>query len=194
MKKIQTIVAIAILLTGSAFAGGKKDKNSADWLNAPTPDGSPTLGETRDWLAKVLVEYSGHGGPTDFEWTTGASIDNTCHLSWTTDVYDGNSPHPRRGSRYSLPLGAVTDVSIADSKIMIATGDVAAIAHDSPWLHQNGNQSSAYINLMPDFHPANNTVVVPLNEIAPRIQKALQHAVDLCKSVYQQPAQTKEPF
>jgi hypothetical protein len=57
MKKSLTVLAIVILLALSAFAGKKKD--STDWLNAPTPDGSPTLKETSDWLAKTLQDYGG---------------------------------------------------------------------------------------------------------------------------------------
>ena len=36
------ILTMAVLLPISALGGKKKQKDSTDWLNAPTPDGSPT--------------------------------------------------------------------------------------------------------------------------------------------------------
>lgn len=101
MKKTGIFLTLAILLPLSAFAGRKKQppqpestqqqQDGTDWLNAPTPDGSPTLKETSDWLARTLQDYGGYypncGSPGPclgyFPALSGVGIDNTCTFRWT---------------------------------------------------------------------------------------------------------------
>jgi hypothetical protein len=52
-----------------------------------------------------------------------------------------------------------------------------------------------------DIYIGNNPHVTPgaplpedIDQMAPRIQKALQHAVDLCRGTFNAPAQSKQPF
>src|SRR5271168_4417284 len=78
MKNIFMILFVVTLLVvaslGQQTAPLQADVN---WLDAPTPDGSPTLRETSDWLGKTLSLYGGfhdvNGGSTS---TWGKMTDN----------------------------------------------------------------------------------------------------------------------
>jgi hypothetical protein len=187
-KWITAISAIAMFLPLLAMAGRRKD--TIDRLNAPTSDGSPTLKQTGDWLAKTLADY---GGENDSP-TCGLAIDNSCTLHWS----DGKG----RGSEsFSVPLGAVTSVEIVPQNwnggdrwldLTIRTGNVAAIRQDGT----SFAEAQTWFVLgrrMPAAKPSESLPQVP-DQMAPRIQTALQHAVSLCQNTYQSPSQPDNLF
>jgi len=196
VKKTGIILMLAILLPLSAFADKKKrpPQDNTDWLNAPTPDGSPTLKQTSDWLASVIGDYGNYeccGFP--FGRIVDVGIDNQCTFQWR-EVSD-STKHPLY-MNFSVPLGAVTSVEIQDNngatQIWIRTGDIGAIRGSGQAVSATpivGIDLTRIQHLKPDV-PVPQTA----QEMAPRIQKALQHAVDLCRSTHQEPAQSNEPF
>ena len=207
MKKTGMILALAILLPLSAFAGKKKQppQPDTDWLNAPTPDGSPTLKETSDWLAKTLQDYGGYhphcGSPGpclgSFPVLSDVGIDNTCTFRWTEET---NASRDAIYS-YAVPLGAVTEITVAPTddglapNLTIKTGQVTAISAGERVNKTHEALASAGFDLYGTPPPKLNAPAPESKErMAPRIQKALQHAVDLCRSTYQAPAQAKQLF
>src|ERR1700744_682859 len=115
MKKTLITLTIAFLLPVAAFASHKKNaspQDSIDWLNAPTPDGSPTLKETSDWLAGILADYG--GDPTGKVYTVIQSvrIDNNCTFNYTEASRARDNRGYHETTEVSFPLGAVTDVHI----------------------------------------------------------------------------------
>jgi hypothetical protein len=201
MKRILAILAIAILLPVAALAAKKKDQaqTGTDWLNAPTPDGSPTLKETSDWLAKTMEAYGGDNSNQPVT-ISGVRIDNSCNFYWTATVRDRSWNKYLNINDYSLALGAVTNVSAGDdnSGILIQTGQVEAVRLDNHghYEHRTQNASnSGYFSVsrMPEAQAGG---AVPQNpqQMVGRIVSALQHAVNLCQSAYKAPAETKEPF
>lgn len=107
----------AILLPAAAFTGKKKDKT--DWLDAPTPDGSPTLKETSDWLAKTLNTYAGVGNNQDGKYGSSpdepvyesVSINNQCEFSFVqVPINDRGRRDRRQALQTIIPLGAVLSV------------------------------------------------------------------------------------
>jgi hypothetical protein len=202
MKRILPILAIAMFLPVVAFAAKKKGQNSTDWLDAPTPDGSPTLRETSDWLAKTLKGYAGapeDNGSMGFDSPAydSVSINNECELSYTMIPQD---QYRRRDWKHAwriiVPLGAVDAVSAAP--------------YDTPWrvswyveLHTNAaaiqgggsvrsEQTIVFYDVMSD--PADASKSVRPENIAPRVKTAIEHAAALCQGTFQPPTKSKEPF
>jgi hypothetical protein len=129
VKKILTIFATAIVLIVSALGQTKQDssakpQDTTDWLNAPTPDGSPTLRETSDWLDKTFRLYGdsqiwGGGHMTESDRVLGVHIDNDCNLhliiDFATQDFSKRSKNPRFVQEiddFSIPLGA--DLNLYD--------------------------------------------------------------------------------
>jgi len=114
VKKTIAVLVVSILLPLSAFAAKKKQaqQDSTDWLNAPTPDGSPTLKETSDWLARTLTDYGGDPRGAVYTVIQNVRIDNNCNFSFTvaSRAQDNKSYH--ESTELTVPLGAVTDVHI----------------------------------------------------------------------------------
>ena len=114
VKKTIAVLVVSILLPLSAFAARKKQaqQDSTDWLNAPTPDGSPTLKETSDWLARTLTDYGGDPRGAVYTVIQNVRIDNNCNFSFTvaSRAQDNKSYH--ESTELTVPLGAVTDVHI----------------------------------------------------------------------------------
>jgi hypothetical protein len=208
MKKTLLILAVAMLLPIAAFAGKKKDSpppDTTDWLNAPTPDGSPTLRATSDWLAQTLQAYG--GGEHNFEITSyhDVHIANDCTLNYTYETIRQKAtisgPKPTGKPVFitvSIPLGAVTDVSRdSDSSevyrrihaLLIKTGNVAAVRIGTQY------QSDDDMELMHQ-PPVTPGAELPQDsrDMVPRVISALQHAASLCRSVYKPPTQEKQPF
>jgi hypothetical protein len=233
MKKILTILTIAILLPASAFAGKKKDSqrnqdlqqsndpqqwqvpddtpqspDGTDWLNAPTPDGSPTLKETSDWLAKVLDEYGGNESTERlFESSIKrAKIDNSCNLSYLELGLGGGGTI----SKVSVPLGAITSIEIRNNDagpfVKWETGKLALaryvklhFASGNTLVEDEKYYYAGFFTMIARRPPPISTAPgaeIPQSpeQMAPRIVKALQHAADLCKTTYKAPDQAKEPF
>jgi hypothetical protein len=198
MKKIILVLAVVILLPLSAFAAKKKPQaDSPDWLNAPTPDGSPTLKETSDWLANSLADYAGvdDGAISSSTSVSNVAIDNTCTFRWSESYY--REKHP--SYVYALPLGAVSEITALPDNggnwfdLMIKTGDVAAIRGSG----QMAIPVSSIVTIQIGRRPSpklNAPSPETAEQMAPRIQKALQHAADLCRSTYQAPPQAKQAF
>jgi hypothetical protein len=223
MKKILIILTMAILLPAVAFAGQPQDskqkppQDTTDWLNAPTPDGSPTLKETSDWLAKTLEEYggfdnvSGDGSLISKTNIDGVRIDNDCSFHYTLKLwgYEISSRKNRWTSTdVSLPLGAVSrvqtrglyDDSIAVSAhfaIDITTGNLEVVQEADRGKKQAqitfGTKAAFEVLRTPNPTPG-AAAPTPPDEMAPHIVNALSHATSLCRSAYKPPAEVKQPF
>ncbi len=133
MKNNLLIFAVAILLPVAAFAGHKKDspqpQDTTDWLNAPTPDGSPTLKETSDWLGKTLVGYfRGTSDGTVNSYLDDVRIDNNCNFTYSERLID---KHYHDTKVTTFPLGAVTSVTTdadgSDGSVLVQTGQTASV-------------------------------------------------------------------
>ena len=183
-----------------------------DRLNAPTADGSPTLNVTSDWLAQTQNDYGGEiwGNTVDYSTVriSNVGIDNTCTFSYTE--VGAQQPNVSTWQDiYSVPLGAVTDISSSVSvdpgysyngtQINIGTGNIAAIQHlHNDSFHKGStadypNAISFMLAMSPAVRSGAELSQTPA-QIAPRIVSALQHAVTLCKGTYQPPAQSNQPF
>lgn len=196
MKKILIILMMAILLPAAAFGQQTASQEQVNWLDAPTPDGSPTLRETSDYLAKTLQEYGGYSG---------LGIDNTCTLRWD---------EPWLSVKYAVPLGAVQFIAATTSTsdktypaIELTTGNMAAIEQQQltpPRARHHSKEhpvSEAKALTLVFFELTEQPIAhlgesVPMTgwEINPHIIAAMQHAVGLCQSAYKAPAQAKQPF
>jgi len=207
MKKSVVFLVVAILLPLSAFAGKKKQQDSTDWLNAPTPDGSPTLKQTIDWLAQTLQDYSwdsfedGQG----FWVVSGFRIDNNCNFSYTKTAPKGFGFSATID--VSFPLGAITSVEPSSEGVSYGfwgvefeTGEVAALrvvrrTHGQPDLDQALSHMDIPLTHSwgPQARPGGE-VPPTIDKMVPRIVSAFQHAVSLCQSTYKAPTQAKQPF
>ena len=208
MKKILAILMIGALLPASAFAGKKKQdstpQDATDWLNAPTPDGSPTLKETSDWLAQTLAGYGGNNFETQTTVLYDIGITNDCNFHFTMKTTDRDTKHWFNSSDVSIPLGAVTSVEpYADpdtgrnTDVTIHTGNVEAMQFVSHGWQNKGTNSGNQIFIPVEHRPgAQPGAEVPQSpaQMVPRIVTALEHAASLCRSVYKAPVQTKQPF
>jgi hypothetical protein len=214
MKKLLTILTTAILLPASAFAGKKKDRadnpapqqtDGTDWLNAPTPDGSPTLKQTSDWLAMTFADYGSYSYMGTW-YVSGVSIDNSCNFHYTTTQTWGDDRKSVQILDHTVPLGAMTDIQphsdVNDRVIGIEyhTGNVPLIHFAS---HGRGDykKPQEYVSYADTLVPfAGDPPIRPgievhsYIEMVPRVISALQHAVSLCKSTYKPPVQKKQPF
>ena len=197
MKKLLWSLILTALLSAPAIAGKKKDspppQDGTDWLNAPTPDGSPTLRATSDWLGKTLEAYGGDNNSSDVS----IHIDNDC--SFHVKFANKNGKHTFTND-LSFPLGAVTSVDRDPDNaqnVKIATGNVAVmqmVRHG--W---NNYGTNYYTNVTfevakyPEVKPGGE-IPQPVDQMLPRIVNAFQHAMSLCRSAYQAPSSNKEPF
>jgi hypothetical protein len=135
MKRILTILTIAAVWPALFVAGQtKQDSGSVqgispgtevNWLDAPTPDGSPTLRETSDWLGKTLSLYGSGQSWSGFldhaDQVTSASIDNNCNLNLAIDYAANTNQNAARRVKHphfsheldeiTIPLGAGVMVS-----------------------------------------------------------------------------------
>lgn len=192
MKKILITLMTAILLPAVAFGQQTASQEQVNWLDAPTPDGSPTLRETSDYLAKTMQEY---GGYSVF------GIDNSCTLRWEEPGY--------ASLKYTVPMGAVQSIEATTSTsdrtypaIQLTTGNIAAIEQQQTILgkHHSKEQKVKALTMVfftidqqPIAHLGENTPMTGW-DMNPHIISAMQHAVGLCKSAYKAPVQAKEPF
>ena len=209
------VAALAIAVSASAQQGtarivptaGQSTPTNAEQGQTPDTAG-PTLKETSDWLKSTLEGYG--GGCNDVQSYTkisDVSIDSSCRLSyketfiWSSGVPDHFKKHIGdvfRTNLISIPLGAVSDVQAGIGSnsdcgdqwgIAINTGNVAAATiNGSP----NSNAGITISN-RPGMS-AGAAVPQSPAQMSPRIQKAIQHAVNLCRGTYQGPAPTKDPF
>jgi hypothetical protein len=198
-KSIIAILLITIALPVAAFAGKKKEQPKA-------PDSGPTLKETSDWLAKTLTAYGGFvNGYVRWEYNN-VVLDNDCKFSLILSITEPQDPSYFLTSEMSLPVGAVDRIeelpadSANDRTIMLHTGQLAVVhglTHSSinPGKDNNddGNFLSLRIGIKPDIR-ANETMPLSPEEMVPHIVNALQHAANLCRSVYKPPTQEKQPF
>jgi hypothetical protein len=162
-----------------------------------TPDNAgPTLKETTDWLKTNLEGYGGgcwnSGGemPSSEEKISDVSIDSSCRLSYKTSLVHSNGKAFHQ-QLISIPLGAVSDIQLgsvsspgtgcADNwQIVVKTGNIVG---------------GATIDINREPSVVAGTIVPPTpTQMAPRIQKAIQRAVDLCRGTYKAPPSAKEPF
>lgn len=142
MKTILTIFTIALLLPAAAFAGKKKSasaQDNTDWLNAPTPDGSPTLKETSDWLARTLADYGGDPSGSVYTVVQNVHIDNNCNFNYTlaSRARDNKSYHET--TEVSFALGAVTDVHIEG----VDAEGMTHLVEDANYLAEHPNRLKA---------------------------------------------------
>lgn len=196
MKKSLWFLMLTVSLSVSAFAGKKKEQNTTDWLNAPTPDGSPTLKETSDWLSQTMEAYGGN--TRDPAAVIGVRIDNSCNFYWTLRVTDRSWNKYLDITDYSLPLGAVTSVSATQTGVRLETGQVTAIRLQGHGHYEHRTDTAAdsagfEVSRMPEPKAGGEAPQQP-EQVIPRIVNALQHAVSLCQSTYKPPVQTKQPF
>jgi hypothetical protein len=197
MKKILMALTIAALLLLAASGQQTASQEQVNWLDAPTPDGSPTLRETSDYLAKTMQEY---GGYSVF------GIDNSCTLRW-------EEPYGDTFLKYTVPMGAVQSIVATTSTsdrtypaIQLTTGNIAAIEQQQGPLIAKHHSKEHRVNevkaLTIVFFTIDQQPIAHLGENAPRtgwemnphIISAMQHAVGLCQSAYKAPVNAKEPF
>ncbi len=203
MKKIFVVLVVAIMLPLSAFAKKKPQQDSKDeteWLNAPTPDGSPTLGATRDWLKNVLDGYGGYNINGASRPIEGVQIDAKCNFTWKERYIYRLDKQNLIVHSYVMPLGALTGVSVdagyaPDVVLRLSTGQVSAIrVTDDSGKEAYESNESIFLGRVPEAKSAQDQVPQRPSEMAPRVISALVHAADLCRSMYKAPAQAKEPF
>jgi hypothetical protein len=217
MKIHVNVLALAIFLSSSAFAGSSKQQatqDSTDRLNAPTADGSPTLQVTSDWLAKTLQDYGGDLPNNDYDdFYINVGIDNNCRLSYADkSVEKDNGAYEIRET--TVILGAVDSVNVDamdlndnHNVIGMTTGKVAAVSEtDHPQTTVKGKALASptppltsnkiygiFIERTPPPRPGAD-IPETNAQMVPRIVAALQHAVSLCQGTYTPPAQAKQPF
>lgn len=166
------------------------------------PSSGPTLRETSDWLAKTLKAYGGlylTNGLLESA-VTDAEISNDCTLQIKSTHYDWNFDKRKEKSSWvvteTVPLGAVTSVRLdvrSDlNEVTIYTYPVSAVL-----VNNRGSQAPTFqlgidLQRRPD-ESLGTDVPQTGSEISQRVEKALSHAVDLCRGTYSHP-QSKEPF
>ena len=208
MKKAIVVLIIAILLPLSAFAGRKKQapqpdstqqQDGTDWLNAPTPDGSPTLKETRDWLKRVLEGYGGYDYNGASRPIEDVQIDGKCNFAYKERYIYKLDKQNVIDLSVVLPLGAVTNVSIdqgypGEVVLRLSTGQASAIRQTQERKDSYTNSVNIFLERVPEAQGQQDQVPQTPNQMAPRVIGALEHAAELCRSVYKVPTQPKEPF
>jgi hypothetical protein len=200
--------ALAIAVSASAQQGTARIVPTAARSGPTTagqdkaPDsGGPTLKETSDWL-KLNLEAYGGGCFNDNADSNNrrldhnifdVSIDNSCRLNYQESaVWLDNNKSLNKPRLNSIPLGAVSDIQVYDAKdsidancklgsmIVIKTGNIVGGAQID-------------IKKQPSV-PAGAEIPPTREQMALRIQKAIQHAVELCRGTYKAPPTAKEPF
>jgi hypothetical protein len=203
-KLVAALMIVGLFILPSSASHKKKADggDATDWLNAPTPDGSPTLKETSDWLASTLGEYGGNKFPDLGPVTViaDAHIDNRCTFEYQ-EISHSTSHFPN--SNISLPLGAVTqilphqDLDRGVVGVDLVTGNVNAVVIKYVDAKAGSDSAAARATIIVSRTPpprAGAEVAQQPSQMIPRIISAMQHAVDLCHSAYQPAAQTKQPF
>jgi hypothetical protein len=200
--------ALAIAVSASAQQGTARIVPAADQSGltnteqGQTPDSAgPTLKETSDWLKSNLESYGG-GCFNDYAHNNNrevdhkifdVSIDNSCKLNYKeSPFWLDNNKSLRPPQLISIPLGAVSDIHVYDAKdggddncklgstIVIKTGNIVG---------------GAQIDIKKQPSVPTGAVIPPTPEqMALRIQKAIQHAVELCRGTYTAPPSAKDPF
>jgi hypothetical protein len=130
-----------------------------------------------------------------------AHIDNACRLTYKSVMIDKENNKVDKDStrRYaSVQLGAVTDVSFVELDNM-GCGHVFAIKFETGSIAAafDGYGVKSWLQLRIDQSPrASAGAPMPdtPEQMGNRIEKALRHAVDLCRGTYQPPVQPKQPF
>ncbi len=133
MKKILIMLA-ATLLQGVALCQQIAASRPSDinWLDAPTPDGSPTLRETSNWLDKTLRLYGSYstwrGGLNplqDSSQVISVSIDDSCNLNVGIDYATNANTSDRKQKhlRFSHELDEVT-IPLGAGIVVSSDGDV----------------------------------------------------------------------
>lgn len=158
-------------------------------------DPSPTLKETSEWVATKIIAEGGFTITIDSRVVSDVykdvSIENG-HLRFTSVNSDNGTPGYFPPSRmiqtFDVPLDKVTYIEVYEIKsASITSGQgvriITAGKDISSRLTQEKNGKTISENAE---WPAQNSVTVALThapepDIAPRMQKALNHAVELCK-------------
>lgn len=172
-------------------------------VHLQTVDGQgATMQETQQWLKQNLEDYGGGCYNQFFDTKiSNVDIDSACNLTYTnTMVPREHDLKPRRGQAF-IPLGAVTAVELGTLSggecgerqvLTLRTGNLALVRDPEKsgitldWLGiKIGNEPSPV---------PGSPMPQSVTQMAPRIQKALQHAVDLCRGTFKAPQQSKEPF
>lgn len=207
MKSRLLWIQVAVMCI-AAYSAAAYAQAGGDRLNAPTTDGSPTLQVTSDWLAQTWPDYAGQ---YPLQRISNVYIDNSCKLGFTSLLK--NSDDIWKNEVYSLPLGAVSNISIAINEdhqpsIRIETGNHAVvedlITTSSGWRNYNPSDKAAsddwenvvFVELTNWQTTASPGADLPQTreQMAPRIISALQHAVTLCAGSFTPPAQSPQPF
>jgi hypothetical protein len=202
--------ALAIAVSASAQQGTARMVSAAARSGPTTagqdkaPDsGGATLKETSDWL-KVNLEAYGAGCFNDnadgnnrrldhriFD----VSIDNSCRLSYQEAAFwPDNNKSLNKPRLISIPLGAVSDIHVYDAKDKGEDG--TGCNYGSTIVIKTGNivgGADIDIKKRPSV-PAGAEIPPTPEQMALRIQKAIQHAVELCRGTYKAPPTAKEPF
>jgi hypothetical protein len=168
-----------------------------------TPDsGGPSLKETSDWLKSNLEAYGGGCfNDTYYQKISDVSIDNSCKLSYKDALIKNSNNKIFLQRAYSIPLGAVSDIQLSSSGspgtgcadgwlIEVNTGNIAVVT-------SNGGSPMPVARININNQPSMSVGgVVPQSpaQMAPRIQKAIQRAVNLCRGSFKAPPQAHEPF
>ncbi len=184
----QQWIARTVVIAGQSSPTNAEQRQMSD--SAP-----PTLKETGDWLKSNLEAYGGgcwHSGqnePSSEEKFSDVSIDNSCRLSYRRSLVHSNGKAFNQ-QVISIPLGAVSDVQVQETSDGGDCGSWMSIAV------RTGNiAGGADININRE-HSVSAGAIIPQSpaQMAPRIQKAIQHAVELCRGTYKAPPTAKEPF
>ena len=169
-------------------------------------DGGPTLQETSDWLAKTLKEYGGiyyNSGQLQSA-LTDAWIGEDCTFHHKSVGYEWKENRKLSSSwteETAIPLGAVTSLrsSINPNQevigINIYTYPISAVQIDNTFndgRHQVTTDDQIPMERSPNATLGGEAPQIP-SEIIPRVEKALKHAVDLCRGTYLKTL-PKEPF
>jgi hypothetical protein len=222
-------IALSFACLLSLYGKDKKQTGVTDRLNAPTADGSPTLKQTSDWLAQMLLDMAGYDKePAGLEdkgtWTKddmssifhvrypNVSIDNSCSLHWNNlSWYAGWS-----GRAQDLPKSIAKDATSSQHNVLLSAIPLDGGVFVSTFVSNDGNLNLPSVVIqVPDFPRVGDhaTYEFPIGinfgghndtreDVAARIQKALQHAIELSRSVGcpqytalpAPPPKPKEPF
>lgn len=162
----------------------------------------PTLEETSAWIVQTLTLYGGDNSPGMQYIIKDVTIDG-CTFSYTYNWNTLQKLEP--GKRYSdfarttVPLNAVTLVQPifggnsgdVPGGFVLQTGRQALIEFSEG---PANNQAMVLVASSPQGPLPNGTVPQNPAVMAPRLIKAFQHAVDLCRAMYPPPQEQTEPF
>ena len=203
MNKNGIILMLAILMPLTAFAGKKKQQDDQDTtalLDAATPDGSPTLRQTRDWLKAALEGYGGYYNGGSARPIESVQIDGKCNFTYKERyIYKLDKQNVIVAS-YEMQVGAIKHVSVEgdrgdDVVLRLSTGQASAIrVTDEEGKATYTNLAEVFLGRVPEARSSQDQVPQTPAQMAPRVIKALVHAADLCRSTYHEPSQSEAPF